>query len=265
MRRNCDAQQQVFSDMEHGQAISHSAKTDPGDFVAEEQRIAKAKPNYIGVFLFLGVLTAIEVGITVVFPHREGVAVTGTVPILLFLTVAKALLVILYYMHLKFDSRIYTFFFGAGVLAFAVPFVISMIFLMSPPELVSQRHGGENGGEPGEVRPTPNPNAGPPVTLKLDGAEFEFIPDKLSANSGQVVRIELKNIGSVEHNFVMPSKPVTELAEPWVTNDGKLIAKAGPATTGRGSFTAPGSGDYAFYCNIPGHAATGMHGIITIR
>ncbi|MCC7162655.1 MAG: cytochrome C oxidase subunit IV family protein [Anaerolineae bacterium] len=252
--------------MEQEQSFQRSTADphhDPGDFVAEEKRIQQAKPNYVGVFVALAILTAIEISITLIFPSEEGAGATiGRVPLLLFLTVAKALLVILYYMHLKFDSRLYSYFFGAGVLAFGLPFVISMIFLMSPPQLASQRH---EGGAPGEQRPTPNPNAGPPVTLKLQGFEFEFDPGALAANSGQVVRIELQNTGSVEHNFVMPSEPVATLPEPWVTNNGTVIAKAPVASVGKGGFTAPAPGDYAFYCNVPGHALAGMHGIISIK
>lgn len=249
--------------MDHGQAlpkVTADPHRDPGDFVAEEKRIAHAKPNYIGVFLILGVLTAIELGITSLFPTS-----VGRVPILLFLTVAKALLVILYYMHLKFDSRIYSIFFGAGVLAFALPFVIAMIFLLSPPVLTSAREGGENGGENGEVRPTPNPNAGPPVTFSVDGTEFAFEPAALTANNGQAVRIELNNVGSVEHTFVISNKPASEDPEPWTTNDGKVIAQAAAGTTDRGGFTAPAPGEYVYYCDVPGHAPAGMHGIITIK
>lgn len=254
--------------MEHGQAlpkVTADPHTDPGDFVAEEKRIQAAKPNYIGVFVVLAILTAIEIGITIVFPSDHGAGATvGRVPILLFLTLAKALLVVLYYMHLKFDSRLYSFFFGAGVFAFALPFVLALMFLMSPPQLASQRvH--EGGETPGEVRPTPNPNAGPPVTLQLSGAEFFFDPEALSANNGQAVRIELRNTGSVEHTFVMPNQTAAEDPEPWVTKDGKVIAKAPVGSTGRGAFTAPAPGEYVFYCDIPGHAEAGMHGIFTVR
>jgi cytochrome c oxidase subunit 4 len=247
--------------MEHEQAlpqITADPHHDPGDFVAEEKRIQKAKPNYIGVFVVLGVLTAIEIAITTIFHNTA-----GRVPVLLFLTVAKGLLVILYYMHLKFDSRVYSFFFGAGVLAFAVPFVLSMIFLISPPSLQSAR--GEGGGEGGEQRPTPNPNAGPPLTFVTEGGEFYFRPDSVNPNTGQVVRVTLNNVGSVEHTFVVASQPKAQLPEPWVTNDGKLIARAAPGASGRGSFTAPAPGEWVFYCNVPGHAQAGMIGTMIVQ
>src|SRR5437763_1801914 len=161
--------------MEHGQTlpkVTADAQHDPADFVAEEARIKKSQPNYIGVFVILGILTATEIGITKILPPDTTV---GTIPVLLTLTVAKALLVILYYMHLKFDSRLYSFFFGAAVLAFALPFVLSMTFLISPPQLVSSRQpGGANGGGSSEQRPTPNPNAGLPISVSVDATEFQF-------------------------------------------------------------------------------------------
>lgn len=253
--------------MEHGQAlpkVTSDPHQDPGDFVAEEKRIAKAQPNYIGVFVILAILTATEIGITLLFPNHEGTASVGRVPVLLILTIAKALLVILYYMHLKFDSRLYSFFFGAGVLAFALPFVIAMIFLLSPPTLTSARGegGGENGGT---ARPTPNPNAGPPVAFNVEGGEFFFKPESFSANNGQVVRVTLTNSGSVEHTFVVASKPRSEDDQPWQTNDGKEIARAQGGGSGKGNFTAPGPGEWVYYCNIPGHAVAGMHGILTVK
>lgn len=249
--------------MEHEQAlpkVTSDPHRDPGDFVAEEQRIHKAQPNYIGVFVVLAILTAIEVGITTLFPNKT----IGTVPVLLFLTVAKGSLVILYYMHLKFDSRIYSIFFGAGVLAFAIPFVISMIFLMSPPTLVSSRTGGDNGA-PGEGRPTANPNAGPPISIIVDGTEFQFRPPTFTAKPGQGVRLTLQNIGSVEHTFVLANKPKTEDEQPWATDDGKLVARAAAGASGKGAFTAPGTGEWIYYCNVPGHAQAGMFGTLTVQ
>ena len=250
--------------MEHGHAISTQGHTDPGDFVAEEKKIEQAKPNYIGVFVILGILTAIEIGFTKLFPNAAGTASVGRVPILLFLTVAKALLVILYYMHLKFDSRLYAFFFGVGILAFAVPFVLALVFLLSPPQLVSSRNTeGGNGG--GVAQPTPNPNAGPPVTFGVEGGEFYYKPDSLSVHAGQVVRVTLTNAGSVNHTFVLASKPKSDDATPWTTNDGKVITQAAPGGSGKGGFTAPGPGEWIYYCNVPGHAQGGMVGTLTVQ
>ena len=61
---------------------------------------AHPKPNYMGVFVILGVLTAIEVGIAFI-----GLSRTFTIIALLVLAVWKAVLVALYYMHLRYEPR----------------------------------------------------------------------------------------------------------------------------------------------------------------
>lgn len=79
-------------------------------------------PLYTSVFIALGVLTLIEV----VISGFEGDAVI--VP-LLVLAVAKALLVVIFYMHLKTDNRIFT-----TVLAVAVGVaILSVLFLLAIP------------------------------------------------------------------------------------------------------------------------------------
>src|SRR5688500_4490460 len=57
------------------------------------------KPKYMLVFLVLGALTVIEVGLTYV----PGLSKRFTIFALLALAVWKAVLVALYYMHLRFE------------------------------------------------------------------------------------------------------------------------------------------------------------------
>jgi cytochrome c oxidase subunit 4 len=68
---------------------------DKGDATARH-----AHPNYIGIFVALAVLTAVELGVAFL-PFSK------TVLILLLLGLAfwKALLVALYYMHLRFEPN----------------------------------------------------------------------------------------------------------------------------------------------------------------
>jgi cytochrome c oxidase subunit IV len=58
-------------------------------------------PNYVLIWVYLTVLTAIEIGIAFISQLPQGVLI----PALLFLAVWKALLVALYFMHLKFEPR----------------------------------------------------------------------------------------------------------------------------------------------------------------
>lgn len=80
-------------------------------------------PIYTTVFMTLGVLTVTEVLIA------EIISSDAKIPLLLGLAVAKALLVVLFYMHLKDDSRVFA-------VALAVPLgmaILSALFLLSIP------------------------------------------------------------------------------------------------------------------------------------
>jgi len=71
------------------------------------------------VFLVLAALTAVEVLITFI----PGIPLA---PILLTLSGVKALLVILYFMHLRWDSRWYSFIFFVPFLL-VIPMVIVLL------------------------------------------------------------------------------------------------------------------------------------------
>ena len=249
--------------MEHGHAVT-PIKTDPGDFVAEEARIKKANPNYVGVFLVLGILTAIEIGLSFMFPES-----VGRVPVLLALTVAKGLLVVLYYMHLKFDSKFYSGFFGIGVFVFALPFVIAMVLLLAPPELSPVREAlGETGGSEASAPAGGTTKAsGPPLALNMEAGDYFFKPDAFNANAGQAVRMTLANSGSIEHNFTIPNVTKDKNAEPWkdpsITT--KVVATALAGANGKGNFLAPAPGEYVYFCSVPGHADLGMHGTLVVK
>lgn len=97
--------------------------------------------------------------------------------------------------------------------------------------------GGDGGGDGGGT------------TLSVQGKEFEFIPDTLSAPADTEVTVELENTGTIEHDFSI---------------DEANLAILVPATeTGSGSFTLP-AGTYTFYCAVPGHRESGMEGTLTV-
>ncbi len=79
--------------------------------------------TYVGVAAVLAVLTALEV-MVFFLPSIKPVMV----PILLVLMAAKFALVVLFFMHLKFDSKVFSGLF-AGPLIIASAIIVSMIFL----------------------------------------------------------------------------------------------------------------------------------------
>ena len=78
---------------------------------------------YLRVAAVLVILTVIEVGVFYV-PAFHPVLV----PTLLFLSALKFTLVVMFYMHLKMDSRFFTFLFG-GPLLLAFVMTMGLMFL----------------------------------------------------------------------------------------------------------------------------------------
>ncbi len=80
--------------------------------------------EYLVIAIILTVITAVEVAVYYV-PSMRPVLV----PVLLTLSAVKFTLVALFYMHLKFDHRLFTWLFGIGiVLATAVILALMKLF-----------------------------------------------------------------------------------------------------------------------------------------
>lgn len=83
------------------------------------EHAASSHPNYMAVFAGLAALTLIEVGVAFL-----GFSKMVTILILVGLAVWKALLVALYYMHLKFEPR-------RLVIMVLVPFPLALILVLA--------------------------------------------------------------------------------------------------------------------------------------
>jgi cytochrome c oxidase subunit 4 len=83
---------------------------------------SRPRPRYDLVFIVLMVFTALEVATSYLQSNLK-------VPALIALSIIKASLVVLYFMHLKFDSRLFTILFVLG-LALIVPLFLMMILVM---------------------------------------------------------------------------------------------------------------------------------------
>ena len=79
--------------------------------------------TYLRVAAILVMITIIEVGVFYV-PTFQAVLV----PVLLVLSAVKFTLVVMFYMHLKADSKFFTFLFGAPLLL-AVGVMVALMFL----------------------------------------------------------------------------------------------------------------------------------------
>jgi caa(3)-type oxidase subunit IV len=89
------------------------------------EQITRRRPNYLMIFVILGVLTACEVAVPTYLPHRipaGAVEIPLVVPLLAFLMTTKVLLVAMYYMHLKNDRRVFTY-----IVLIPIPFIVLIV------------------------------------------------------------------------------------------------------------------------------------------
>lgn len=94
-----------------------------------EQGHASVK-SYVWIGLILTAITAAEIAVFYI-PAIEGSA--WGAPILIAMSTVKFVLVVMFYMHLKFDSRLFSIaFFGPMVLAVTVVISLFLLFKVLP-------------------------------------------------------------------------------------------------------------------------------------
>ncbi|MEO8745921.1 MAG: cupredoxin domain-containing protein [Candidatus Dormibacter sp.] len=97
--------------------------------------------------------------------------------------------------------------------------------------------------------------AGQPLgSIKVTMTEFKFDPATISAPSGKVVFF-LVNAGTTSHDLIIRDSSNNRI-------DGSELISAGDSFV----FTVNSipSGTYTYFCDQPGHEASGMHGTLTI-
>ncbi len=119
--------------------------------------------------------------------------------------------------------------------------------------------GGDEGG---------NGDTGPEdATLSFSGNDsFEFDPASASAPAGANVTVNFDNVGALEHSWVLMTSdidPLTATEADALNNASSGVVPPGESTSF--SFTAPDPGTYQYVCTVPGHAAGGMVGTLTVN
>lgn len=113
----------------------------------------------------------------------------------------------------------------------------------------------------GEEASGPEPFA---ITITGDDA-FVYNPASFSVETGAEVSLTFKNIGGLDHNWIV----VTEDTDVLTVTDASAYAGINAGMTTGGSektftFTAPEPGTYKYVCTVAGHAAGGMVGTLTV-
>jgi cytochrome c oxidase subunit IV len=87
--------------------------------------------QYVEIGIILTVLTAIEVALY--YAGQAGMPSQATIPGILLLTVMKFVLVVLWFMHLRFDNRVLRrVFIGGLALAAALYAIVAVIMFNQP-------------------------------------------------------------------------------------------------------------------------------------
>jgi caa(3)-type oxidase subunit IV len=87
------------------------------------QSESRKRPNYFLVFLILAGFTVVETLVSYV----QQAAIK--LPVLFGISIVKAVLVLLYFMHLKSDSRLFSYLFIGG-LVLAIPLILIVTVVM---------------------------------------------------------------------------------------------------------------------------------------
>ena len=105
--------------------MAHQSRAESEQVTVEAVHTGHPTPlTYFKVAITLSVITAIEVGIFYIEDLGKGI-----IPILAVLSAVKFTLVAMFYMHLRYDSRLFSGLFAGGlVLAFSVSFAILALF-----------------------------------------------------------------------------------------------------------------------------------------
>jgi len=98
-------------------------ESNPTPSASSEPKPGASRRTYVLVFVALAVLTVIEVGVTYLPVPRA--------PVLVPLALVKAGLVALFYMHLRYDRRVFAFVFLAGLLM-GIGLILSLLALFAP-------------------------------------------------------------------------------------------------------------------------------------
>lgn len=110
------------------------------------------------------------------------------------------------------------------------------------------------------------PGGPQPVSLNFTGTDsFEFNPRTATAQTGSEVTVTLDNTGILEHSWTLVGQGV----DPLTATEADVLGSAGSGVVPGGgnstfTFTAPAPGAYIYVCTVPGHAAGGMVGTLTV-
>jgi uncharacterized cupredoxin-like copper-binding protein len=105
---------------------------------------------------------------------------------------------------------------------------------------------------------------------ETDDGKMLFEPAVIHVRKGQTVRLSIRNIGELDHEFVLDGhKEVIEhkaLMEkfPDMEHDDPNAIRLAPGKSGEIIWQFSKDGEFKFACLVPGHYDAGMHGDVNV-
>ena len=147
--------------------------------------------------------------------------------------------------------------------------IVSVSLALAAPGTPGHSHKTFAAGAPGD----PNkPARTVEVMMKeTDDGKMLFVPDQVEAKRGEQIRFLLKNVGKVDHEFMLDSlernaKHKMEMQKnPDMEHDDPNGKRLAPGGTSEIVWRFSKAGIFEFACLIPGHYESGMHGKAVVK
>jgi uncharacterized cupredoxin-like copper-binding protein len=130
-------------------------------------------------------------------------------------------------------------------------------------------HGDETEyGQPGDKN---KPSRTIVVQMQEAGGKMIFIPDVFSVRKGEQIKFVLRNVGAIEHEFVLGTKAEIDAhaeemkKNPDMEHDDPQSKRLKAKENGEIYWRFTKAGEFDFACLIPGHRELGMHGKIFVK
>ena len=147
--------------------------------------------------------------------------------------------------------------------------LLSAGFEFAAPGEPGHSHKSFAAGEPGDPK---KPTRTVEVAMtETEDAKMLYKPDRIEVKRGEQVRFVLKNVGKVDHEFMLDSvannaKHKKEMEKnPDMEHDDPNGKRLAPGQTAEMVWRFSKGGTYEFACLIPGHYESGMKGAAVVK
>jgi uncharacterized cupredoxin-like copper-binding protein len=161
--------------------------------------------------------------------------------------------------------------FGLTTLAgIASALALSTTLAFAGPGEAGHTHKTFAAGEPGDPK-KPIVRTVEVTMQEADHAKMLFNPDRIEVKRGEQVKFVLKNVGKVDHEFMLDSvannakHKVAMEQNPDMEHDDPNGKRLAPSASNEIVWRFTKAGTFEFACLIPGHYESGMKGTVVVK